>query len=359
MSDESTEVPPSGSDDSVIFRRIGTAGHVTLNRPQAHNALTREMCVALYGKLVEWASDQSVRLVVITGAGERAFCAGGDIRALYDDWQRGGRERFRFYWDEYRLNTLIKRFPKPYVALMDGIVMGGGVGVSIHGSHRVVTERTVFAMPETGIGLFPDVGGTYFLPRLPGRLGVFLGLTGHRLKAADCLHAGLAEVKVGAERLPDLVAALAEAADDAEVSAVLDRFAEPAGAPPLAALTPEIGESFAEDEVERILAALDRSETEFARGCAAALRQKSPTSLKVTLRQLRAGALLEFEDCMRLEYRLACRFMEGHDFFEGVRAVVIDKDHRPQWRPDTLEGVTEAVVDGYFAPLGSGELSFD
>jgi enoyl-CoA hydratase len=343
----------------VIFRRIAGAGHVTLNRPQALNALTHDMCLRLQDQLAAWAADDAVRLVIVEGAGERAFCAGGDIRALYADWQAGGDQRFRFYRDEYRLNRFIKRYPKPYVALIDGIVMGGGVGLSIHGSHRVATERTMFAMPETGIGLFPDVGGTFFLPRLPGQIGTFLGLTGHRLNAADCLHAGLVEVALRAERLPGLVEALAEASDADAVGAILARFAEPAEAAPLAALRPEVDRCFAADSVEAILAKLEAEGSAFAQDTAAALRRKSPTSLKVTLRQLREGARLDFDDCMRLEYRLACRFAAGHDFFEGVRAVVIDKDNKPDWRPPTLEGVSAAAVAAYFAPLPSGELTFD
>jgi enoyl-CoA hydratase len=347
----------------VLFERLGQAGRITLNRPQALNALSHEMCRALHARLAEWARDDAVGLVIIDGAGGRAFCAGGDVRALYADWQAGGDARFRFYRDEYRLNAFIKRYPKPYVALIDGIVMGGGVGVSIHGSHRVATERTVFAMPETGIGLFPDVGGTYFLPRLPGELGLFLGLTGHRLKAADCLHAGLADAVVPSERLPDLIEALSGAVGGDAVTGLLRLFAEPP--PPtslptsLPELRAEIDDCFGESSVERILSELEHRDTEFAHGTAEILRQKSPTSLKVTLRQLRAGAHLGFEDCMRLEYRLACRFMQAQDFFEGVRAVVIDKDNKPAWRPESLEAVSDEAVAAYFAPLPDGELTFD
>lgn len=343
----------------LVCERIGGMGRIVLNRPQALNALTRDMCRALHDRLAGWARDEAVKLVVIAGAGERAFCAGGDVRALYADRQAGGSERFAFYRDEYRLNAFIKRYSKPYVALLDGIVMGGGVGVSIHGSHRVATERTVFAMPETGIGLFPDVGGTFFLPRLPGQVGLFLGLAGHRLNAADCLYAGLADVEIRADRLPALIDALSEATDADTVSATLARFATPAASAPLSALRGEIDRCFSEGNVEAILAALERQGTAFGRDTAALLRRKSPTSLKVTLRQLREGARLGFEDCMRLEYRLASRFMRAHDFFEGVRAVVIDKDNRPAWRPATLDAVTDGQVAAYFAPLPDGELMLD
>lgn len=343
----------------LLLERLGAVGRITLNRPQALNALTRAMCRALHAQLAAWARDDAVKVVVIDGAGERAFCAGGDIRALYADRQAGGNERFAFYRDEYRLNAFIKRYPKPYVALMDGIVMGGGVGVSIHGSHRMATERTVFAMPETGIGLFPDVGGTYFLPRLPGRIGFFLGLTGYRIRAADCLYAGLADGAVESRKLPDLIDALSDVADADAVSATLVRFAQPAGPAPLAEQRGAIDQCFAVDSIEEILARVDGLETPFGGETGAALRRKSPTSLKVTLRQLREGARLDFEDCMRLEYRLACRFMQDHDFFEGVRAVVIDKDNRPAWQPATLDAVGGELVDAYFAPLPDGELTFD
>jgi enoyl-CoA hydratase len=241
--------------------------------------------------------------------------------------------------------------------------MGGGVGVSVHGSHRVASERTVFAMPETGIGLFPDVGATWFLPRLPGEIGCFLGLTGHRLATADCLYTGLADVAVPSDQLPDLIAELGGAADAAGIDDILRRaaasFPTPDVAPPLAALRGEIDAAFAGGSIDDILARLDRSGSAFARVAAAALRRKSPTSLKVTLHQMREGARHTFDECMQLEYRLACRFMRGHDFFEGVRAVVIDKDNAPDWRPSTLDAVTDEMVAGYFAPLPEGELKID
>ncbi len=346
----------------VIFQRSGTMGRITLNRPQALNALTHEMCRAIHQCLARWAVDDAVRLVVIDGAGERAFCAGGDVRALYRLRQAGREgELIAFYRDEYRLNAFIKRYPKPYVALIDGIAMGGGVGVSVHGSHRVATERTVFAMPETGIGLFPDVGATWFLPRLPGETGCFLGLTGHRLGTADCLYAGLADLAIHSDQLPDLIAALGGAADAGAVGDILRGGAAsfPAAPPPLAVQRDEIDTAFAATSVEAILTHLDRSGSAFARATAATLRQKSPTSLKVTLRQMREGARHRFDECMRLEYRLACRFMRGHDFFEGVRAVVIDKDSKPDWQPATLAEVTGEMVAGYFAPLPEGELALD
>lgn len=349
--------------EELIFGRVGNAGHVTLNRPRALNALTHAMCRGLHAQLAAWAEDPAVRLVVIDGAGDKAFCAGGDVRAVYRGRQDGKlAELVALYRDEYRLNRFIKRYPKPYVALIDGIVMGGGVGVSVHGSHRVASERTLFAMPETGIGLFPDVGGSWFLPRLPGQVGCFLGLTGQRLGAADCLEVGLADVIVPSDRRPSLIEVLGTATSAADVDDVLRRTASPAappGAARLRGLRGEIDAAFAADDVEAILRNLDAAGTAFTRETAALLRQKSPTSLKVTLRQLREGARLSFDDCMRMEYRLVSRFMQGHDFFEGVRALLIDKDNEPDWQPASLGDVTADMVAGYFAPLPEGDLTFD
>ena len=351
-------------DDDILFERRGRIALVTLNRPKALNALTLEMCRALEAEIKAYANDPSVAAVVVQGAGDRAFCAGGDIRRLYDEGRASGGYPFDFYRDEYRLNALIFHFPKPYVALMDGIVMGGGVGVSVHGSHRVVTERVMFAMPETGIGLFPDVGGSYFLPRCPGRLGLYMAMTGARLKAADALHAGLGDVYVPSEKLDALIDALAKAdhAGDARatVGKVLSEFGEDPGPAPIAAHQSKIDRLFATDNVKAILAALDADGSDWTAEIAATMRQKSPTSMKVAAEQLRRGASLDFDDCMRMEYRMACGCITGHDFYEGVRAVVIDKDQAPKWRPDTLECVSEDDVRAYFETPGrGGDLSFE
>jgi enoyl-CoA hydratase len=253
-----------------------------------------------------------------------------------------------FYREEYRLDTLIKRYPKPYVALIDGVVMGGGVGVSVHGSHRIAGDRLTFAMPETGIGLFPDVGGTYFLPRLPGEIGMYLGLTGARLKAADALYCGIVTHYVPSRRLADLKAALIAGGDIDETAAA---FAADPGPPLLAERRADIDRHFDKDSVEDILASLDGAGEEWAAKTAAILRGKSPTSLKITFRQLRAGAGLDFEQCMKLEFRIVSRIFRGVDFFEGTRAVVIDKDHKPKWRPARLDQVSDTDIDAYFAPL--------
>lgn len=344
-------------DGEVLFERRGRAGVITLNRPKALNALTLDMVRKIHPRLEEWARDDGIAHVVIRAAGERAFCAGGDIRRLYDWGRAGDPTAIDFYREEYRLNTYIKRYPKPYVALIDGIVMGGGVGLSIHGSHRVGGARVVFAMPETGIGLFPDVGGTYFLPRLPGALGAYLALTGARLKAADSLWAGILTHCIDTERADELVEVLS-AVDD--VDAALSAAAVDPGAPTLPDYMPVIDRCFAADSVEEVLARLDAEagsdDGDWARETAATIRTKSPTSLKIALRQMQLGARSDFEECMRIEFRIVNRIYGGSDFYEGVRAVIVDKDNAPQWQPGSLGDVSEGDVDAYFASLGKDEL---
>ena len=349
------------ASDDILFEVKGAVGRVTLNRPGALNALTLDMARRLDARLIEWASDDGVGAVVIGGAGERAFCAGGDVRALYDSMRTpGDAYTAAFYRDEYTLNHRIFTYPKPYIALIDGVVMGGGVGVSVHGSQRVVSEHALFAMPETGIGLFPDVGGSHFLSRMPGEIGMYLGLAGARLKAADALYAGIGSDYVPRARLAGLVAALGETdfAGDARAAAgeTIARFAGGAGEAPLAAERDAIDRCFAGGSVEEIIDALGSEGGTWAEGTRAVLATKSPTSLKVTFRQLRTGRDLDFAAAMRMEYRLSQRFCAGHDFVEGVRAVVIDKDNAPQWKPATLAQVSEADVDAYFAPLADGDL---
>ena len=341
--------------DDVPFDRRGAIGLITLNRPKALNALTREMCLAMKHHLDRWATDGAIKTVVIRGAGERAFCAGGDIRALYDSGKNNTSYALDFYRDEYRLNAAIKHFPKPYVALLHGIVMGGGVGVSVHGSHRVADETVVFAMPETGIGLFPDVGGSYFLPRCPGELGTYLALTGERLKTADALYAGVATHFVPAARTEELLAALE---DGTKPDFVLRSFAEDAGDAPLAQRREAIDRTFSESSVEGILTALDSDGSDWAQQTAGTIRKKSPTSLKITFEQLQRGRHLSFDDCMRMEYRMVNRIVAGHDFYEGVRATIIEKDNAPKWKPADLDHVTPAAVETYFEPLDADELTF-
>lgn len=345
----------------ILFGTSGHAATATLNRPKALNALTLGMIELLAPKLREWAAAPTVRQIVLKGAGERAFCAGGDVRAAYEAGlavKRGGKQSALtrdFFFEEYRLNRQLARFPKPVVSLIDGVCMGGGVGLSVHGRYRVATERTLFAMPETAIGLFPDVGGSFFLPRLPGRVGRFLGLTGERLKAADLVHLGLATHYVPSARLAELEAALAgEAADR-----VLAEFDADPGAAELPAREAAIARCFSPDRIEGILAALDAEGQEWTAKLAERLRKMSPTSLKISLRQLDLGAAMSIEDGLRMEFRMVQRCMAADDFYEGIRAVLIDKDHAPKWTPASLDAVDAAAVARYFAPLALGdELTF-
>ena len=341
----------------VILEERGRLGVITLNKPQALNALSLAMIEAMEPQLHAWAADDAISAVVIQGAGDRAFCAGGDIRDLYG--KRGTDYGATYYRAEYTQNVTIFNYPKPYIALMDGVVMGGGVGVSIHGSHRVVTERTLFAMPETGIGLFPDIGASWFLPRCPGEIGMYLGLTGYRMRAADCLYAGIGDVYVPSENLEAAIGALANTPPEADViSAVLSQFSADPGPNKLAEHRAAIDRCFSATTVEAILARLAGEGTVWATETAETIATKSPTSLKVSFRQLRTGPALErFEDAMQMEYRMADRCYRGHDLFEGIRAVVIDKDGAPNWVPPDLAGVSENDVDEYFAPA-AGEPDF-
>lgn len=347
-------------DQEIIFEQKGQLGVITLNRPKALNALTHEMAIALDKQLQAWAIDDSVKAALIKATGEKAFCAGGDIVKLYNEGKSGGDYPARFYHDEYHCNARVKHFPKPYIAFIDGIVMGGGVGVSVHGSHRIATERTLFAMPESGIGLFPDVGGTYFLPRCPGEIGMYLGLTGARLKAADTIFAGVANAYIHSDNLAGLEQSLASmefsADPHGDIAQLITVYEELAGDSKLKDLQGKIDLHFAFDTVEEILASLDKDGDEWAAKTAAGLRSKSPTSMKVTCRQIREGATRSFDDCMKLEWRLVNRIIKGTDFYEGTRAIVIDKDQSPKWSPNKLEDVSADDVEAYFAPLDGGDL---
>jgi len=333
----------------ILFERRGTAGLITLNRPKALNAVTPNMVRLLRSQLETWARDPSVTRLVITAAGERAFSAGGDIRALYELGCAGRYDEMLMFWrEEYALNALIKRYPKPYVALIDGIVMGGGVGVSIHGSHRVAGDRFQFAMPEVGIGFFPDVGATWFLPRLAGELGSYIALTGERLSAADGMVGKVATHRVASAKFAELRDALCSAVP---VDALLNAFAQAVAEAPISAHAGAIARLFSGREVEEILSVLDRDEDPFAAICAATIRQKSPTSLKLALAQVRAGNGMTFDECMRTEFRIVSRIIHAHDFYEGVRAVIVEKDNTPNWRPARLAEVTSADIAHYFAPV--------
>ncbi|MGI5531616.1 enoyl-CoA hydratase/isomerase family protein [Streptomyces syringium] len=344
-----------GTDDCVLLRTEGRAAYLTLNRPEALNALSHTMVRRVDEALTVWEHDPAVETVVISGAGERGLCAGGDIRSIHADARSGGDASAAFWRDEYRLNARIARYPKPYVALMDGIVMGGGVGISAHGSVRIVTERSKVAMPETGIGFVPDVGGTYLLALAPGELGTHLGLTGVPVGAADALLCGLADHFVPADALSALGADLAAGS----VPDVLPRHVREAPEGRLAADREWIDHCYAADTVEEIVERLLAAGTPAAKEAAETILAKSPTALKVTLAALRrARDLGPLERVLEQEYRVSCAALSAPDLVEGIRAQVIDKDRAPRWSPATLAEVGEADVARFFAPLGARELSF-
>src|SRR5438270_9671697 len=351
--------------EDILFGCEGNLATVTLNRPQALNAFTLDMYRRFDPMLRAWAEDSSVRAVLIRGAGERAFCAGGDVRAIYEAGRGISGDRSLtsvFFREEYELIRRIHRYPKPYLAIIDGITMGGGAGVSVNGAYRVATERTMLAMPETGIGLFPDVGATRFLDLCPGRIGCYLGLSGARVGAADAFYCRFATHYVPRERVPALIAALTGSGG---VEETLAGFAADPGPALIAARQPAIDRCFAGDTVEAIVDALQREaagggpDAEWAGETHAGLMTKSPTSLKITLRQLITGRDFAIEEALALEYRLTQHVMAGHAFYAGVRCVLVDKDQHPRWDPPTLAAVDETTVDSYFAPLGEAELRFD
>ncbi len=344
---------PAADTDEVLFERKGSAAIIRLNRPKALNSLNLAMVHALKPALDRFAEDDGVAVVVLTGEGERGLCAGGDIRVIYQLGKVGDPAVTQFWREEFPINHMIAHYPKPYVALMDGIVMGGGVGVASHGAHRVVTERTHLAMPETGIGYVPDVGATWLLPKAPGEAGTWLGLTGEIVGPADAIYSGLADLCVPSARLGEVVQALAELApgvDDGVVRAVIQEFAVDPGRSLLAAEAEVIDRCFAFDSVEEILAALADEPGEFARSTREAIMRRSPTSLKLTLRLLRFGRdSSSLVECLEREFTAASEILRHHDFYEGVRAAIIDKDRDPKWSPSRLQDVREEDLDAYLA----------
>jgi enoyl-CoA hydratase len=347
------------SEPEILVERRGCAGFLTLNRPKALNALNLGMVRVIAAALDEWERDPAVARVVVTGAGGRAFCAGGDIRLLYEQGRASDHAaQLEFWREEYQLNRRIKRYSKPYVALVDGIVMGGGVGVSAHGAHLIAGEGFALAMPEVGIGFFPDVGASHLLPRLPHRAGVYLAMTGARAGAGDALALGLAQALVSSARMGEVGVALAERAP---IDSIVSQFALPAPASPLAAQSVLIESCFGRSTPAQMIAALDeaaRGGSAFARTAKEAMLAKSPTSQAIALRQMEAGGSLSFEEAMIMEFRIVSRICRGHDFYEGVRALIVDKDNRPHWRPGAAEEVSTAAVAAYFAPLGENDLAF-
>jgi enoyl-CoA hydratase len=337
----------------VLIRREGRAGRITLNRPKALNALTLGMVREIWPALLAWKDDPQVELVLLDGAGDRGLCAGGDVRWLYDSRVNGSTDARAFWSEEYRLNALIARYPKPYVSFMDGIVMGGGIGLSAHGRHRIATERSQLAMPETSIGLIPDVGGTWLLSRAPDAVGAYLGLTGERMRGAGTIFAGFADTFVPSARLGEMAVALTEGGD---VSAIIKGFAEPPPASELAQRADMISRTFTFESVDEIGAALAGLNNEWATKTLAELATKSPLSLKLTLAAIRnARGLGSLEDALNVEYRLCTRLFEHGEFIEGVRALLVDKDRAPKWRPSTIEESSDIVAADWLRPLPDGE----
>ncbi|CAK1598387.1 unnamed protein product [Parnassius mnemosyne] len=334
----------STQEQEVLFETVNNAGIITLNRPKVLNTLNENMACMILAKLQEW--EKSKNLVIIKGTGDKAFCAGGDVKAAIDKVKGP-----RFFHVEYNVNYLIGKYKIPYIAFINGITMGGGVGLSVHGRYRIATEKTVFAMPETKIGAFPDVGGSYFLPRMQVNLGLYLGLTGERLKAKDVVKAGIATHFVPSKRLYELEKLLYRCNNDVEVRALLNKFNEPSEEFSLAPNIKHINYCFAASTIEEIIERLEKVNNEWSAKTLQTLGQMSPSGLKLTLRAFQRGAQLDLPQCLRMEYRMICRGLHNNDFPEGVRALLIDKDNNPQWNPKTLAEVTEDYVESFFKKL--------
>ena len=348
--------------NELVVAREGLAGVLRLNRPKALNALTLDMTRGIAAALDAFESDPGVSLVLLEGAGERGLCAGGDIRGLYESAKAGGDLGPVFWREEYILNARIPELPKPYVAYMDGLVMGGGVGLSAHGANRIVTEKTRMGMPEVGLGFFPDVGGTWLLSRAPGEIGTYFALTGQTMTGADAIYAGAADVLIATSEWPALRDALTNAplqATAKDVRAILARFAAQDADAPIAKHREQIDRAFGFNTVEEIIAALEQDGSDFARETLKALADKSPTALKVTLELLRrARGSKSLRECLIREYNSALAVFTSTEFVEGVRAAIIDKDRNPKWVPDRIEDVTPGIVAKYFAPNEKYRLVF-
>lgn len=353
----------SVEESDLIVRREGAAGVIRLNRPKAINAMTLEMSIGIDLALDRFEIDPAVSVIILEGAGERGLCAGGDIRGLWENSREGGDLGARFWRQEYVMNARIAKYPKPYVAFMDGLVMGGGVGLSGHASHRVATDRTKLAMPEVGLGFFPDVGGTWLLSRSPGEIGTYFGLTGQTMNGPDAIHAKFADAVVPAVKWPELREALTkvrQGATAADVTKLINGFATGETAGPVAANEPVIDALFGFDRMEDIFAALKRDGSEFALATLKTLNEKSPRGMVVTLKLLRlARTASSLEECLAREYRAALEVFRSDDFREGVRAAVIDKDRNPTWSPPRIEDVTPQMLAPYLAEIGADELKFN
>ncbi|MBX9804828.1 MAG: enoyl-CoA hydratase/isomerase family protein [Alphaproteobacteria bacterium] len=340
------------TDDQDILAKVeGYAGVITLNRPKALNALSLPMIREMTRCLMEWKDDPEVRTIIIQSGNDKAFCAGGDIRSVYEARQRGDQDYMAaIFQEEYLLNFMIHMCPKPYIALIDGIAMGGGLGISIHGSHRIVTERTVMAMPETNIGFFPDVGASYFLNRCPGEIGTFLGVMGESIGAEDALYAGLATHRLGSLELPGIYQALTNAQGSAEVDDILQDAAGGQSDCLLQTHRNLIDRCFAYNTVEEIFEALQQEGTPIVRDWLKETLKKSPTSLKLALALLRRSKSMSLKEVLALDFQVSRHCVEGHDFFEGIRALLIDKDQNPAWSPSRLSEVSKEMIESYFIP---------
>ena len=345
-------------DEEVFFEVKESLGLITLNRPKALNALTLSMVRKIHPKLKEWENDSSIKYVLIKAQGEKAFCAGGDIRALHDWGKNNEDEAIGFYREEYTLNQYIKRYPKPYISLVNGIVMGGGVGLSVHGSHRIAGENYSFAMPETGIGLFPDVGGSFFLSRLKYEAGTYLALTGSRIKAADAIFLQTATNFVKSENFSSIINDLSRGERDPG-DLITSYSSSPDEESEFVMISDFSLKNFKGNTIEEIIDNLKNNNSDLATKILSIIGTKSPTSLKVALRSLQLGRKNSFEDCMKMEFRMVNKVMNDHDFYEGVRALIIDKDNKPSWSPKSIEDVEDSFVDEFFHSLTENELKFN
>lgn len=345
-------------DEEVFFEVKESLGLITLNRPKALNALTLSMVRKIHPKLKEWENDSSIKYVLIKAQGEKAFCAGGDIRALHDWGKNNEDEAIGFYREEYTLNQYIKRYPKPYISLVNGIVMGGGVGLSVHGSHRIAGENYSFAMPETGIGLFPDVGGSFFLSRLKYEAGTYLALTGSRIKAADAIFLQTATNFVKSENFSSIINDLSKGERDPG-DIITSYSSSPDEKSEFEMISDFSLKNFKGNTIEEIIDNLKNNNSDLATKILSIIGTKSPTSLKVALRSLQLGRKNSFEDCMKMEFRMVNKVMNDHDFYEGVRALIIDKDNKPSWSPKSIEDVEDSFVDEFFHSLTENELKFN
>jgi enoyl-CoA hydratase len=346
-------------DGDVIVRAHGALRRLTLNRPQTINALTLGMAETMTVFLRQWADDPAVGSVLIDGAGERGLCAGGDLRALYDAAKSHDSFPAHYWATEYKLDVLIARYPKPVVAIMTGLVMGGGVGISAHAAHRVVTDRSAVAMPECAIGLVPDVGASIILASA-GMTGKHLAVTGTRMGAEDAILCGFADIHMPAAHVEEIPDALATCRDTKDVATRLRELSTAPAPGRLTGARPWIDRCYAADTVEAIGEALQASDHAEAHAALDAIRKCSPTSLKVTLRNLRdAASFKRVEECFRQDYRIVLACIAGHDFIEGIRAAIVDKDRKPMWQPERLEAVTADIVEGHFKSVGALELKFN